>query len=118
MNAKEMMSTPVVVARGTAKLSKTKDLFTRNKISAAPVQNEKGDIEGIITFTDISAVHNDELLVRDIMTKRVHVCPLTARAKDIGAIMTTEKIHHVIAMDDGEICGMISSLDVILALNR
>jgi predicted transcriptional regulator len=115
MKASEIMSTPIVFTKGNVKLTYVKDLFTRNNISA-PVLNDNGDIEGIISSSDLIANHNESLLVSDVMSTRVHVCALNARLKDIAIKMTTEKIHHMVAMDDGKIHGMISSLDVIKGL--
>jgi CBS domain-containing protein len=116
MKASEIMSTPIVFTKGNVKLTYVKDLFTRNNISSAPVLNDNGDIEGIISNSDLVAQHNDTLMVSDVMSTRVHVCALNARLKDIAIKMTTEKIHHIVAMEDGKIHGMISSLDVIKGL--
>lgn len=116
MNAQTIMSSPVITTRYNRKIADVKGLFTKNNISCAPVLDDDGEITGIITSTDVSAIHNENLLVSNVMTRKVRVCPLNARVKDMGAIMTTEKIHHVVIMDDGKIMGMVSSLDVILAL--
>lgn len=116
MNAKDIMSSPIVFTQGKLKLASVKALFTKDKISSAPVLNDNEDIEGIITSSDVSAIHNENLLVRDVMTHKVHVCALNARVKDIAKIMTKEQIHHIVVMDDGKVQGMISSLDVIEAM--
>lgn len=116
MNAKDIMSTPVVVTQGNTKLAYVKNLFTRNKISSAPVLKEDGEIEGIITSFDLTAVHNEDLLVRNVMSRKVHICAMNARIQDIANKMLTEGVHHVIVMDNGKVQGMVSSLDVIRGL--
>lgn len=116
MKAIEIMSTPVVTTTGTLSLATVKELFKKHNISSAPVVKENGEIEGIISSTDIAAIHNEDLLVRNVMSPRVYVCALNARVKDVGKMMTEEKIHHIVAMEDGKIHGMISSLDVIKGL--
>ncbi|MFK7758200.1 MAG: CBS domain-containing protein [Flavobacteriales bacterium] len=74
INAKEIMSTPLVTSMYNKRLADLKALFTTNKISCDPVLNDNREITGIITSTDITAIHNEHLIVRDIMTQRVHVC--------------------------------------------
>ncbi len=116
MQSKDIMSKPVVITKGNVKLSHVKELFKRHQISSAPVLTEEGGIEGIITSSDLSAIHNEDLLVRNVMTRKVHVCALSARAKDLGKIMVDEQIHHIVVMDDGKVHGMVSSLDIIRGL--
>lgn len=116
MQAKDIMSTPIVVTKGNVKLAYVKNLFSRNKISSAPVLKDDGEIEGIITSSDLSAIHNEELLVRNVMSRKVHVCALTARVQDLGKVMTSEHIHHIVVMDNGQVQGMVSSLDIIEGL--
>lgn len=116
MKANEIMSTPVITTNGTSKLSSVKELFKKYNISSAPVVDEEGEIEGIISSTDLAAVYNDDLQVRNIMTSRSHVCAINARVQDVAKKMLDEKIHHIIVMDNGKIQGMISSLDVIKGL--
>ncbi|CAG5082105.1 CBS domain-containing protein [Parvicella tangerina] len=113
MQAKEIMSTPVVITKGNVKLDRVKDLFHRHQINSAPVLTEEGEIEGIITSSDLTAIHNQNLLVRDVMSRKVSVCALTARVQDLGKTMVNDGIHHIVVMDDGKVQGMVSSLDVI-----
>lgn len=116
MNAKDIMTTSVFSTQGNIKLSQIKDLFTKNKISAAPVLDQKGEIEGIITSSDVAAIYNENLLVRNVMTHRVKVCAINARVKDVAKTMVEDKIHHIVVMDEGKVSGVISTLDVIKGL--
>ena len=113
MQAKDIMSSPIITTKGNVKLTYVKDLFSKNNISSAPVLDDKGVIEGIVSNSDLVANQNKDLTVSSVMSKRIKICALNARVVDIANIMITEHIHHVIAMEDGEVCGMISSLDVI-----
>lgn len=116
MQAKDIMSTPVVITKGNVKLAYVKDQFERNKINSAPVLTEEGEIEGIITSSDLSAIYNENLLVRDVMSRKVKVCALSARAQDLGNTMLRDGIHHIVVMDEGKVQGIVSSLDVIKGL--
>lgn len=116
MNAKEIMSTPVVVTRSSEKLSHLKDLFTRHNINSAPVLKEDGEIEGIITSSDLKSYHREDFTVGNIMTRKVKVCATTARVNDIAQTMVKEDVNHLVVMDNGQVVGIISSLDVIKKL--
>ena len=116
MKANEIMSVPVITTNSTSKLSSVKELFKKHNISSAPVVSESGEIEGIITSSDISAIYNEELTVRNVMTHKPFVYAINARVQDVAKKMLDENIHHIIVMDNGKIEGMISSLDVIRGL--
>lgn len=116
MNAKDIMSTQVVTTDDRQKLAHIKDLFTRHKIGSVPVLRDNGELLGIITSADVSAIHNEDLLVRNIMTHRTKVCAMNARVIDLARTMVNEQIHHIVVMEDGAVKGMISSLDVIKGL--
>jgi CBS domain-containing protein len=116
MKVQEVMSANVITTTGKTKLSSVKGLFNKHNISSAPVLKDNGEIEGIISSTDVAAIHNEDLLVRDVMTKRVHVCAVNARIKDVGNTMIKENIHHIVVMEDGKVAGVLSALDIIKGL--
>lgn len=116
MQAKDIMSTPVITADDRQKLANVKDIFTKHHIGSVPVLRDNGELLGIITSTDVSAIHNEDILIRNVVTHRTKVCATNARVSDIARTMVNEKIHHMVVMEDGEIAGMISSLDVIKGL--
>ena len=113
MRVEEIMSTPVTFTQKTVKVSHLKDMFTRKKINAVPVIEENGTIAGIITSSDMVAIHNESLLVGDILSPKVHICLKNNRIKDAAKTMLKHGIHHLVVMEDGDVVGMISSLDIL-----
>ena len=116
MNVQEIMSSPVVVTRKGTQLKHTRELFARKGVHAIPVLREDGEIEGIISSGDVAKTHSDETRVEEIMTDMVHVVVKNNRVQDAAKIMLKHNVHHLVVMDDGDVIGMISSLDIIAAL--
>lgn len=116
MNIHEIMSTPVVATRKGAQLKHTRELFARKEINAIPVLEEDGEIAGIVSAIDVATTHDDETKVEDIMTKKVHVVMKNNRVQDAAKTMLKHSVHHLVVMEDGQVIGMVSALDIIKAL--
>jgi CBS domain-containing protein len=115
MKVEEIMSTPVIFTQPVVKITHLKDQFSRKNINAIPVMEENGDISGIVTSSDLVAVHDESLTVNDIKTKRVHIAVPHHRIKDAAKMMVKNNCHHLVVMDDGKVVGMLSSMDLIKA---
>jgi predicted transcriptional regulator len=113
MRVEEVMSTPVVITQRNVKITHIKDQLSRKGIHALPVLEEDGTITGIVTSSDVAKHKNDEDTVGDIMSDRVHIVLKNNRLKDAAAVMTKHAIHHLIVMEDGDVVGMISSMDIV-----
>lgn len=113
MRVEEIMNTPVSVTKGTNKVKHLKDLFSRKEINTVPVLENDGTISGIVSASDVAKCHNEEELVQDIMSKHVHIVLKNNRVKDAAAIMTKHHVHHLVVMNEGDVVGMISSMDII-----
>ena len=116
MRTEEIMSSPVVITQPNVKVSYLKDQFKRKNINAVPVIDSNGDISGIVSSSNLVGNHNNMLTVKEIMSTHVHVCAINSRVKDTLQTMLKYKIHHVIVMNDGDVVGMISSMDILKAL--
>jgi CBS domain-containing protein len=69
-------------------------------------------IQGIITATDINKEVSEDTTVGDIMTSsNIHLVHPDSSAKAAAKMMLKHNVHHIIVMCEGEIKGMISSLD-------
>lgn len=116
MKIEEIMSSPVVVTSPGTKLKHTRELFTRKQINAIPVLKEDGEIAGIISSSDLAKEHNENRLVEDIMTDKVHIVLRNNRVIDAANVMLKHHVHHLVVMDNGIVVGMVSSLDIIKAM--
>lgn len=98
-------------------------------LNAARIMNERGiggivvtendDMVGIFTERDILrrvvAERRDPgtTMLRDVMTKPVIYCPPDAKLDELTALMTEERIRHLPVMDEGKVCGIITTGDIL-----
>ena len=121
IQVKDFMSAPVTAAMMDENIKEVRNLMKENGIHAIPVVSYANDglkieetIKGIITATDISEEVSDDSSVEEVMTaSKVHVVHVDASAKSAARMMLKHNVHHIVAMEDGEIKGMISSLDFV-----
>ena len=98
-------------------------------LDAARVMNEKGIgglvvtdggvMVGIFTERDILrrvvTEQRDPAAtpLREVMTSPVVYCPPDASLEDLTALMTEKRIRHLPVMDDDELCGIITTGDIL-----
>lgn len=119
IQVKDFMSAPVITAVAEQSVDEILELMNQRGIRAVPVIKYKKQlpqaditIQGIVTSSDI---HNNmsDLKVSDVMTNSVHVIHVNTSAKSAAKMMLKHKVHHLVAMQDGKIVGMVSSLDFV-----
>ena len=113
MNVSEIMISPVVVTQKTKSLKHVRELLERKKINSIPVLSTEGEIEGIITASDVARENNDGKLVADIMTSKTRVVSLDSGIQDAAKMMEKHQVHHLVVMDNGQVVGIISSMDFV-----
>ncbi len=112
MKVEEIMNTPVVFTQKTRTVSSLKDMLSRKRINAVPVIEDEGGIAGIVSSSNIIACHDETLLVQDVMTDFIHVISPNNRVIDAAKIMVKHGIHHLVVMEEGNVIGMLSSMDI------
>ncbi|MBT8196471.1 MAG: CBS domain-containing protein [Bacteroidia bacterium] len=113
MRIAEIMKSPVVVTQKNRAITHVRGLLERKDINAVPVLEMDGEIRGIITSNDIAKVHDDTKPVEEFMTKKVHVALKETSAKDAARMMMKHHCHHIVVMEDGQVIGMVSSMDIV-----
>ncbi|SRR5690606_3403125 len=113
MRVEEIMSVPVTVTKRNNKVTYLKDLLSRKNINALPVLEEDGTITGIVSSSDVAKCHDENELIQNIMSDRVHIVLKNNRVKDAAAMMVKNNVHHLVVMEEGNVVGMISSMDII-----
>ncbi|AXG69939.1 inosine-5'-monophosphate dehydrogenase [Kordia sp. SMS9] len=121
IQVKDFMSSPVTTATEESSVQEIRTLMKENGIHAIPIISYSEDsaqvemiIRGIVTATDINKEVHDNTTVKDIMTyTSVHVVHIDSSAQSAAKMMLRHKVHHIIAMHEGKIKGMISSLDFV-----
>ncbi len=118
MRVEEIMSSPVTVTNRNNKIGHLKDLISRKNINAVPVFEMDGTITGIVSTNDIAKCHDENEIVQNIMSERVHIVLKNNRVVDAAAIMVKNSVHHLVVMEDGQVVGMVSSLDILKAYSE
>lgn len=113
MNVSDIMISPVVVTQKNKTVKHVRELLDRKKINAIPVLTMEGEIEGIVTVSDIAAESNNERLVEDIMTTKTYVVSINSGLQDAAKMMGKHHVHHLVAMDNGQVVGILSSMDFV-----
>lgn len=113
MRVEEIMTSPVVVTYRENAINNVRSLFERRGISAAPVLEKDGTISGIISSNDLARVKDDSAIVEDFMSDRVHIVLPNNRVIDAANMMIKNSVHHLVVMENGEVRGMVSSMDIV-----
>ncbi|PWL33095.1 MAG: hypothetical protein DCO96_01715 [Fluviicola sp. XM-24bin1] len=113
MRIEDYMSSPVMITQRNVSIKHLKEMLTRKGLSAVPVLEEDGTITGIVTSSDLVQATNDDAVVQDIMSDRVHIAMKNNRLKDAAGMMVKNKVHHLVVMEEGNVVGMISSMDIM-----
>ena len=113
MRIEEIMNTPVTITKRNTKVGYVKDLISRKNINALPILEEDGTITGIVSTNDIAKCHDENEIVQNIMSDRIHIVLKNNRVKDAAASMVKNNVHHLVVMEDGQVIGMISSMDIM-----
>jgi predicted transcriptional regulator len=121
IKVKDVMSAPVIVAMMDEDIMEVKMLMKEKGIHAVPIVSYTNDklkveqtIKGIITSTDMCKEVDDIQKIEDVISSSiVHVVHVDATIKSAAKMMLKHKVHHLVAMDDGEIKGMLSSQDFV-----
>ncbi len=113
MRIEEIMSSPVTVTSRNNKVFHLKDLITRKNINAVPVLEEDGTITGIISTSDVAKCHDENEIVQNLMSDRVHIVLKNNRVQDAAGIMVKHNVHHLVVMEDGQVVGIVSSMDIM-----
>ena len=96
-------------------------LLSKNRIGALVVFDTKGMLIGIISERDIVkevGIKGNQalnLLVKDLMSKKVITCSTTETAFDVLNKMTQGRFRHIPVMEDQKMLGLISIGDVVKA---
>jgi CBS domain-containing protein len=99
-------------------IDKVEHLFALHNLSAAPVVDEAGSLFGIISSYDLlhfTATRRNPRATRawELCTyKPVAVNPDTP-ISHVARIMLTNKMHHVLIVEDGQLKGIVSTIDFV-----
>ena len=111
------MKQPVVTSTFPCDVGAVRDLMKQKDCHAIPLveigDNNQITIRGIVTSDDLLGVYDDTVNIQQIMNDNVHVVNPQSNAQSAAKMMLRHHTHHLVAMEDGKIVGIISSLDFV-----
>ncbi|MFK7775273.1 MAG: CBS domain-containing protein [Saprospiraceae bacterium] len=115
MNTKvaDLMVESVITTHQHQTIGHIKEIMKRNKISSLPIVSADDEVEGIITFRDLTSEISDENQVRNIMSKNVLTIPQYSGIHIAARIMRNHHIHHLVVTHEKKIVGVLSSFDLL-----
>ena len=113
MKVSDIMVSPVIVIQKNRTVGHAKELLERKHINAIPVLTMEGEIEGIVTASDIIQESDNEKLIEKVMTTKTHVVGVDSGVQDAAKMMLKHQLHHLVAMDDGQVVGILSAMDFV-----
>jgi len=131
MLAKQIMKKRVVSLNPQMTLRQAADLFDEHDITGAPVVSPEGKIVGVLSQTDLTARQRAAVVARPPGDRRrARPEPRVEQAMtpwgvtmeedtpvpELARQMLAKRIHRVILTRDGEICGIVSAMDVMRGL--
>ncbi|WP_211831130.1 CBS domain-containing protein [Kistimonas asteriae] len=123
---KVMTTSPITVQKGQ-KLSDVNAIFREHNIHHVPVLDHKQPV-GIIAETDILRLvydagntdnrTQDTLMdqlhtIAEVMSNNLKTLPITATVKDAVEVLTDNRYHSVMVVDNDQLAGIVTSTDII-----
>ena len=109
-----IMRTQLLTARPDAPVDDVLDLLRGKHVGCVPVVDEAGRAIGIITKLDVlETLDENRRTAREIMMPFARCVAKAGTIAEAAAIMSGERIHHVLVIDDDRrLVGLVSSLDL------
>ncbi len=147
LTARDLMSPRLLTVSPSMGLRDLVDFLRENQIHGTLVQ-EGSRLVGVVSTTDLVVYLSDEAIendhsfshiflsdetpdfseavaerldaaqVRDVMTPTVMTCQATDTAGEVAAMMRQRGIHRAVVMENDQAAGLISSTDLMRALER
>jgi CBS domain-containing protein len=148
LRAKDIMTRAVHSVTADTDVEELARLFVTKGVSAMPVLDEEGRLEGVVTETDL--VEQDKPLhvptvislfdwvlyleseknfreevekitarkVGEICTREVVTCTPDTPVSEIAALMIEKKAHLIPVVEEKKVVGVVARLDIIRAMGQ
>ena len=109
----------VSLAPSTARVQDIVDQLERDDVAAVVITGDGKEIEGIVSARVIARGLKQfgrdvvDRPVGDLMTREVATCDIGEPLSRIYELMDEHQVRHIPITDDGALCGIINTLDVV-----
>jgi CBS-domain-containing membrane protein len=116
----EIMSRRLVTARPELPADRLVELFLDQHVGCVPIVNQAGRAIGIVTKLDVvECMKEGRPTARELMMPIAMSLDVHATVGQAARVMSAERIHHVLIVDDDRrLVGIVSALDVVHWLAR
>jgi CBS domain-containing protein len=148
LKAKDIMTRKVHTVSADTEVEELARLFVETGVSAMPVLDTQGTLQGIVTETDLveqnKPLHIPTVIsifdwvlylesekdfreqvqkmtarkVGEICTREVVTCTPETPVAEIAALMVDHKAHLIPVVEAGKVVGVVARLDIIRAMGR
>jgi len=127
VRAADVMQKGVMTVNPELPIESFEEFLDTEEISGAPVQDEMGNIIGVVSKTDLVRALSrreeggedplgGELTVEDIMTPDVVTVSPDDDVKAVARIMVEGRLHRVLVADSEGVRGIVTSFDLLKLL--
>ena len=126
LRARDLMETDLLTVAPETPVIDVHRLFVEDEIHGAPVVDDDFRVVGVVSALDLLRTvqeHYDDFEVKmrdvtaeDAMTGAVVSVPPEATAAEVARLMRAQRIHRVLVIDGRELLGVITTFDLLAAL--
>ncbi len=119
--ASDVMIKDVITVSESTPLKEVTRMFSEKKITGAPVVNDKGELAGVISETDIirkttSIGAWSPSTAGQIMTKPAVIVAPDETLQRVCEMMYNRRIHRVVVAEGAQIRGILTTMDILRAI--
>ena len=124
MRARDFMTARVLTLKPDMDVMDAMDLFVTQRISGAPVVDDRGSLVGMLTEQDClktvvqSSYHGSTVAgrVHEYMTREVETLDADVGLLEVAELLLDSQYRRYPVMDQNRVVGLISRRDVLRAL--
>jgi CBS domain-containing protein len=146
LKAKDIMSRQLITVSEQTKVKELAELLVRHRISGAPVVDGNGNLVGVVSQSDLVAMHKlphvpravslfDWVIylegagrlehelekmagedVGDIMTREPETVTPESPLEEIATTMSEKGVHTIPVVDGDQLVGVVGKLDIVRSL--
>ncbi len=119
--ASDVMVKEVLTVTESTPLKEVANLFGEKKITGAPVVNDQGELVGVISETDLIRKSTSigawsPSKAGQIMTRPAVTVAPNDTLQRVCELMFNRRIHRVVVAEGNNICGIITTMDILRAI--
>ena len=121
-HVEQLMSRPVETVSSEATIREAAAAMLAHDVGAVVVADDASRIDGLLTTTDVVRSVSDGLAPDATVAERMRTDVVTversASVSEVADAMLEHLIHHVPVVDESEVVGMLTTLDLTAYLAR